>query len=59
MDRYKESNKMAKPIKVSPTIRGKAARRLREMLASPVAPSAKRIEQNKKDIATYLASTAS
>ena len=47
---------MAKPIKANPIIRGKAAKRLREMLASPVALSAKRVEQNNKDIETYLTS---
>lgn len=47
---------MAKPIKDNPTIRGKAAKQVRKMIISHVAPSAKRVEQNKKDIETYMSS---
>ena len=49
---------MAKPIKDNPIIRGKAARQLRRMLFSNVAPSPERVEQNKRDVETYMASTA-
>ena len=48
---------MAKPIKDNPVIRGKAARQFREMFLAKTAPSPKRVEQNKKDIEIYMAST--
>lgn len=45
---------MAKPIKDNPIIRGKAAKQLRKMILSRAVPSAGRVEQNKKDIETYM-----
>ena len=45
---------MARPIKGNPIIRGKAAGQIRKMVLCDAVPSAKRIEQNKKDIQVYL-----
>jgi len=49
---------MAKPIKDNPVIRGKAAGQIRKMVLCDAVPSAKRIEQNKKDIKAYMSAIA-
>ncbi len=45
---------MAKPIRDNPTLRGKAAKRFEKMFLTESAPDPKRVEQNKKDIETYV-----
>ena len=50
---------MAKPIKENPIIKGKAAKQFREMFLTKSAPSPERVEQNKRDVKTFLSAKVS
>ena len=45
---------MANPVRDNPTLRGKAAKQFEKMFLTKSTPDPKRVEQNKKDIETYL-----
>lgn len=49
---------MAKPIKDNPVTKGKAAKKIREMVIHDAVPSADRKKQNRKDIQVYLSAKA-
>ena len=44
-------------IKDNPVITGKAAKQFEKMFLTNSVPSPERVEQNKKDVATYLSAT--
>ncbi len=45
---------MGKPNVIEPVITGKAAKQFEKMFLTNSVPSPERVEQNKKDVATYL-----
>ncbi len=47
---------MAKPIIDNPVIKGKAAKQFKAMFLAKSTPSPERVEQNKKDVETYMVS---
>ena len=49
---------MAKPIRDNPTIRGKAAKQFKKMFLTESTPGPERVEQNKRDVETYLSAKA-
>jgi len=49
---------MANPIKGNPVIRGRAARQFKKMFLAESTPSPERVEQNKRDVKTFLSAKA-